>query len=78
MSQFLAPVLADAEEELERSLRPRTLSDFVGQERVKERLPTRLRGLERDRELLLDTLLPDEVAERARAERALELLLRVC
>jgi holliday junction DNA helicase RuvB len=38
MSQFLAPVLADAEEELERSLRPRELSDFVGQERVKEQL----------------------------------------
>ena len=37
-SQFLAPVLADAEEELERSLRPRTLDDFVGQERVKEQL----------------------------------------
>jgi holliday junction DNA helicase RuvB len=38
MSQFLAPVLADAEEELERSLRPRSLADFVGQERVKEQL----------------------------------------
>jgi Holliday junction DNA helicase RuvB len=38
VSQFLAPVLADAEEELERSLRPRTLGDFVGQERVKEQL----------------------------------------
>jgi Holliday junction DNA helicase RuvB len=38
MTQFLAPVLDDAEEELERSLRPRTLSDFVGQERVKEQL----------------------------------------
>jgi Holliday junction DNA helicase RuvB len=37
-SQFLAPVLADAEEELERSLRPRSLADFVGQERVKEQL----------------------------------------
>jgi Holliday junction DNA helicase RuvB len=37
-SHFLAPVLDDAEEELERSLRPRTLSDFVGQERVKEQL----------------------------------------
>jgi Holliday junction DNA helicase RuvB len=36
--QFLAPVLADAEEELERSLRPRSLDDFVGQERVKEQL----------------------------------------
>ena len=38
MSQFLAPALADAEEELERSLRPRTLADFVNQERVKEQL----------------------------------------
>jgi len=38
VTQFLAPVLADAEEELERSLRPRTLNDFVGQERVKEQL----------------------------------------
>ena len=38
MTQFLAPVQADAEEELERSLRPRSLDDFVGQERVKEQL----------------------------------------
>jgi Holliday junction DNA helicase RuvB len=38
VTQFLAPVLADAEEEVERSLRPRTLDDFVGQERVKEQL----------------------------------------
>ncbi len=38
MNQFLAPVLGDAEEDLERSLRPRTLADFVGQERVKEQL----------------------------------------
>ncbi len=38
MTQFLAPVLADAEEEVERSLRPRTLDDFVGQARVKEQL----------------------------------------
>ncbi|HEY6961984.1 MAG TPA: Holliday junction branch migration DNA helicase RuvB [Gaiellaceae bacterium] len=38
MTQFLAPVLADSEEELERSLRPRSLDDFVGQERVKEQL----------------------------------------
>jgi len=34
----MAPVLTDSEEELERSLRPRTLADFVGQERVKEQL----------------------------------------
>jgi Holliday junction DNA helicase RuvB len=38
MTQFLTAVAADAEEELERSLRPRTLADFVGQERVKEQL----------------------------------------
>jgi Holliday junction DNA helicase RuvB len=38
VSQFLAPVLGDAEEEVEQTLRPRTLSDFVGQERVKEQL----------------------------------------
>jgi Holliday junction DNA helicase RuvB len=37
-SQFLAPVLAEQEEEDERSLRPRDLGDFVGQERVKEQL----------------------------------------
>ena len=39
MTQFLAPVPVEvAEEELERSLRPRSLGDFVGQERVKEQL----------------------------------------
>jgi Holliday junction DNA helicase RuvB len=38
MTQFLAPALADADEEVERSLRPRTLDDFVGQTRVKEQL----------------------------------------
>jgi Holliday junction DNA helicase RuvB len=38
MSQFLAPVLHPEEEETERSLRPRRLADFVGQERVKEQL----------------------------------------
>jgi len=38
MTQFLAPVLHDAEEDVERSLRPHDLGDFVGQERVKEQL----------------------------------------
>jgi Holliday junction DNA helicase RuvB len=38
VTQFLAPVQADAEEEVERSLRPRTLDDFVAQDRVKEQL----------------------------------------
>jgi Holliday junction DNA helicase RuvB len=38
MTQFLAAVAGDAEEELERSLRPSSLADFVNQERVKEQL----------------------------------------
>jgi Holliday junction DNA helicase RuvB len=39
VSELLATVVHDSgEEELERSLRPRTLDDFVGQERVKEQL----------------------------------------
>ena len=38
-AQFLAPVPADdVEEDVERSLRPRLLAEFVGQERVKEQL----------------------------------------
>jgi holliday junction DNA helicase RuvB len=39
MSELLATVVHDSgEEEVERSLRPRTLDDFVGQARVKEQL----------------------------------------
>src|SRR5439155_16203375 len=37
-STFLAPQIKAEEEELERSLRPQSLGDFVGQERVKEQL----------------------------------------
>ncbi len=37
-SQFLAPVLREGDEEVEQSLRPRRLDDFVGQERTKEQL----------------------------------------
>ena len=37
-TQFLVPALQDGEEELDRSLRPRLLAEFVGQERVKEQL----------------------------------------
>jgi holliday junction DNA helicase RuvB len=37
-TQFLAPAVRPEEEELDRSLRPRSLDDFVGQERVKEQL----------------------------------------
>jgi holliday junction DNA helicase RuvB len=41
-SQFLAPVLQEGDEELESSLRPRRLDDFVGQERTKEQLEVAL------------------------------------
>jgi holliday junction DNA helicase RuvB len=37
-TQFLAPVVRPDEDELERSLRPRRLDEFVGQERIKEQL----------------------------------------
>jgi Holliday junction DNA helicase RuvB len=37
-SELLAPVLQDEDDALERSLRPRRLADFVGQDRVKEQL----------------------------------------
>jgi Holliday junction DNA helicase RuvB len=37
-SPFLAPALRPEDEEVERSLRPRRLDDFVGQERIKEQL----------------------------------------
>src|SRR3954464_5897667 len=57
MSQFLAPVLADSEEELERSLRPRTLADFVGQERVKEQLKISLEAAQARGEALHHVLL---------------------
>jgi Holliday junction DNA helicase RuvB len=38
MSAFVAPVLSEEDEEVELTLRPRRLDDFVGQERVKEQL----------------------------------------
>ena len=58
-------------------LRERRLAEprRAGEQNVVERLAAPVRGVERDRELLLDSLLPDEVGERAGPERALELLL---
>ncbi|GIU95253.1 MAG: Holliday junction ATP-dependent DNA helicase RuvB [Gaiellaceae bacterium] len=35
---FLAPVLRDGDEEVEQTLRPRRLDEFVGQERIREQL----------------------------------------
>jgi Holliday junction DNA helicase RuvB len=58
MTSFLAPSLRPEEDELDRSLRPRRLEDFVGQERVKEQLSIALaaargRGEALDHVLLL-------------------------
>ena len=57
-AQFLAPAVRPEEEEVEQSLRPRTLDEFVGQERVKEQLAialaaTRGRGEALDHVLLV-------------------------
>ncbi len=38
MTSFVAPVLQDDEDAVEQTLRPRSLDEFVGQERVKEQL----------------------------------------
>jgi holliday junction DNA helicase RuvB len=57
MTQFLAPVLAETEEELERSLRPRSLADFVGQDRVKEQLEIALEAAKARGEALDHVLL---------------------
>jgi Holliday junction DNA helicase RuvB len=54
--QFLAPALQPEEDELERSLRPRSLDEFVGQERVKEQLDIALQAA-RAREEPLDHVL---------------------
>src|SRR5574341_2133835 len=43
-SQFLAPLLQEGDEEVEQSLRPRRLDDFVGQERTKEQLEIALQA----------------------------------
>jgi Holliday junction DNA helicase RuvB len=37
-TRFLAPALREGEDELDRSLRPRHLAEFIGQERLKEQL----------------------------------------
>jgi holliday junction DNA helicase RuvB len=57
-TQFLAPAAVADEDELDRSLRPRRLDEFVGQERTKEQLAialeaTRTRGEALDHVLLI-------------------------
>jgi len=56
-SQFLAPALRDGDEEVEQSLRPRRLADFVGQERIKEQLDVALQAAKARGEALDHVLL---------------------
>jgi holliday junction DNA helicase RuvB len=56
-AQFLAPVLHDGDDELETSLRPRSLADFVGQERLKEQLAIALEAAKARGEALDHVLL---------------------
>src|ERR1041385_3983374 len=57
-TQFLAPAVQPDEDELDRSLRPRRMDEFVGQDRIKEQLSialeaTRTRGEALDHVLLI-------------------------
>ena len=56
-SQFLAPALREGDEEVEQSLRPRRLDDFVGQERIKEQLDVALQAAKARGEALDHVLL---------------------
>jgi len=57
VSSFVAPVLNDDEEVVEQTLRPRSLDDFVGQERVKEQLSISLAAAKARAEALDHVLL---------------------
>jgi Holliday junction DNA helicase RuvB len=57
MSQFMAPAVASEEEELEQTLRPRLLSEFVAQEHVKEQLGISLTAAKARNEALDHVLL---------------------
>jgi Holliday junction DNA helicase RuvB len=55
-TQFLAPVVVPEEEDLEQSLRPRRLTEFVGQERIKDQVAIALDAA-KGREEALDHVL---------------------
>src|SRR5213593_1903454 len=55
-TQFLAPSITPEEEEVEQSLRPRRLTEFVGQERIKDQLAIALDAA-KGREEALDHVL---------------------
>jgi Holliday junction DNA helicase RuvB len=56
-TQFLAPVIAEEDQDLEQTLRPRRLDEFVGQERVKEQLGIALTAAQARAEALDHVLL---------------------
>jgi holliday junction DNA helicase RuvB len=56
-TQFLAPAVAPEEEDLEQSLRPRRLGEFVGQERIKDQLAIALAAAKAREEALDHVLL---------------------
>jgi holliday junction DNA helicase RuvB len=56
-TQFLAPAVAPDEEDLEQSLRPRRLTEFVGQERIKDQLAIALTAAKAREEALDHVLL---------------------
>jgi Holliday junction DNA helicase RuvB len=56
-TQFLAPVVVPEEEDLEQSLRPRRLGEFVGQERIKDQLAIALTAAQARDEALDHVLL---------------------
>jgi Holliday junction DNA helicase RuvB len=57
VSQFLAPALRDGDEDVEQSLRPRRLDEFIGQERTKEQLDIALQAAKARGEALDHVLL---------------------
>ncbi len=56
-TQFLAPAVAPEEDDLEQSLRPRRLAEFVGQERIKDQLAIALQAAKAREEALDHVLL---------------------
>ncbi|HEY5661723.1 MAG TPA: Holliday junction branch migration DNA helicase RuvB [Gaiellaceae bacterium] len=56
-TQFLAPVVVPEEEDLEQSLRPRRLAEFVGQERIRDQLAIALEAAKAREEALDHVLL---------------------
>src|SRR5207302_10929009 len=56
-AQFLAPAVTVEEEELEQTLRPRRLDEFVGQQRIKDQLAIALEAAKARGEALDHVLL---------------------